>query len=181
MEKEFETQVLDINVEEIKSKLRKLGAVEEPEVLQRRWVFDMDKCTVDSQGKWIRLRQSGDKKPTLTFKNKTGAGLAETTEIEVAVDDFDKMAKIISRIDGFIGKYYQENKRLRFEYRNIEFTLDTWPMIPTFLEVEAKTEGKVSEGLKLLGLSGKEVGHIGTVAIYHRHDIELHDLKELRF
>lgn len=181
MGQEFETQILDIDKKKIADKLRELGAKEEPEVLQKRWVYDMDKYSAESQGKWIRLRQVGNKKPMITYKNKTGKGLGETKELEVEVSDFDKTAMILDQIDGFTGKYYQENKRHKFVLDDIEFTLDTWPMIPTFLEIEAKSEKRVHEALKMLGLSGKDDGHIGTVAIYHQHGIDLHSYKTIKF
>ena len=72
MKKEYETQVLDINVDQIKKKLRKLGAKETPEVLQKRWIFDIVPCTAKYTGEWVRLRQSGKNKTTITYKNKSG-------------------------------------------------------------------------------------------------------------
>jgi hypothetical protein len=53
MAQEFETQVLETNVEEISDKLRKAGAKEDEEVLQKRWVYYIDETS------WIRLRQVG--------------------------------------------------------------------------------------------------------------------------
>jgi len=54
-------------------------------------------------------------------------------------------------------------------------------MIPTFLEIVAKSEDKVREGLKILGLENKDAGHIGTIAIYKKYGIDLHSYKELVF
>jgi adenylate cyclase class 2 len=180
MNQEFETQVLDIDKEEIINKLRELGTTEEPEVLQKRWVFDIDPCTVESTGEWLRLRQVGDKKPTLTYKKKSGKGIDETEEIEFEVSDFEKAAALLSKIE-FKDKVFQENKRMRFELAEIEFTLDTWPKIPTFLEIEAKSEERVHAGLKMLGLTDKDAGHVGHVAIYKKHGMDLHSFKDLRF
>jgi adenylate cyclase class 2 len=180
MEKEFETQILDLDVEEIKDKLRKLGAVEELEVFQRRWIFDIDPCSDTHTGEWIRLRQAGDKKPIITYKNKIGKGMSDTSEIEVEVDDFDKTAQILSKAP-FKGKYYQENKRHKFRYLNMEFVFDTWPKIPPIMEIEAKSENEVKNGLKVLGLENKDAGHIGTIAIYKHYGIDLHSFRELKF
>ena len=180
MEEEFETQVLDIDKDGILASLRKLGAKEEPEVLQRRWVFDISPCMTESTGEWVRLRQVGERKPTITYKNKSGKGLTETEEIEFEVTDFDKASKLFSKLP-FAGKYYQENKRIRFDLDNIEFTIDSWPMIPPYLEIEAKSEADVKKGLKLLGLEGKDAGHNGTLTIYKHYGIDLHSIKELTF
>jgi len=54
-------------------------------------------------------------------------------------------------------------------------------MIPTYLEVEADNEEKVKEGIKLLGLEGKDSGHLGTLTIYKKYGIDLHSIKELKF
>jgi len=180
MDQEFETQVLDIDKERLIKKLRKLGAAEEEEQLQRRWVFDLDPCTAKSTGEWIRLRQVGERKPTITYKNKKGAGICDTKEIELTVDNFETAHKLLSMLP-FKGNYYQENRRHKFILKGIEFTLDTWPKIPTFLEVEAKSEEKVHEGLRLLGLEGKDAGHIGMIAIYQKYNITIHDIPVLKF
>ncbi|MEI8143735.1 MAG: CYTH domain-containing protein [Candidatus Berkelbacteria bacterium] len=181
MYQEFETQVLDINKEAIIAKLRQLGAKEEPEVLQKRWIFDIEPCTKESTGRWVRLRQVGKKKPTITYKNRGGKNTGDTTEIEVVVDDFGKTYDLLSAINFDKGRYYQENKRHKFVIKDIEFTIDTWPMIPPLLEVEARSKEAVAEGLKMLGLTGKEAGDIGMVATYHRYNIEIHSYKELKF
>jgi adenylate cyclase class 2 len=180
MATEFETQILDIDVDGIVGKLRKLGAKEEDEYLQKRWIFDIEPTEVESTGKWIRLRQAGDKKPTLTLKEKSGSGIDQTKETKIEIDDFDSMTKILKQLD-FKDQYFQESKRHLFLYKGIRFTLDTWPMIPTYLEIESDSKEKVEEGLRLLGLTGKDVGHIGMKAIYKKYGIDLHSIKELTF
>jgi adenylate cyclase class 2 len=180
MATEYETQVLDVNVDEIVDKLRKLGAEEESEILQKRWIFDISPTQEDSKGKWIRLRQAGDKKPTLTLKEKSGSGIDQTNETKIEIDDFDAMAEILHNLD-FGDIYFQESKRHLFIYENILFTLDTWPMIPTYLEIESDSRGRVAQGLELVGLTGKDVGHIGMKAIYKKYGIDLHSIPELRF
>ena len=178
MGQEFETQVLEVNPKEIAEKLRNLGAKEEKEYLQKRWVFDIEKTPKNEA--WIRLREAKGK-AAITYKNKKGTGTSETEEIEFTVENFDKAAEVLSKIKGFSGKYYQENKRHKFVLNEIEFTLDTWPKIPAILEIEAQSEEKVKQGLKLLELEGKEEGHIGLKAIYKKYGIDLHSYKEIKF
>ncbi len=182
MATEFETQILNIDPEKIKTKLRTLGAKEDPEVFQKRYIFDIDCLNekIPSAGKWIRLRQAGNR-VDLTYKNRRGPGINETEEFEVTVSDFSQTAEILSKIPGFTDYYYQENKRTKFYLNDCEFCLDVWPLIPPYLEIESSSEDKVQEGLKLLGLEGKDAGHIGTISIYKKYGLDLHDHKELKF
>lgn len=179
---EFETQVLEIDPEKISSQLRALGAEEKEEVFQKRWVFDIACLNAKEPGlgEWIRVRQFGNK-TELTYKNKTGTGMSDTTEIEVGIDDFDKMAAILEKLNCFSGQYYQENKRKQFLFDELEFDIDYWPNIPPFLEIEGKSEADVKRGLKLLGLKNKENGHFGLINIYAKYGIKIHDYKELKF
>ncbi|MBT4870443.1 MAG: CYTH domain-containing protein [Candidatus Diapherotrites archaeon] len=181
---EFETEVLEVNVDEIVQKLRELGAKEIPEVLQQRWVFSLACSGEGDFGKgkdaWIRLRKVGER-TELTYKNKVGKEKDGTEEIEVEVSDFEKTHDLLSKLSCFEGKYYQENKRHKFVLNDIEFTLDTWPKIPTILEIESTSEEKVNQGLKLLDLVGKDTGHLGLVKIYFKYGIDLHSFKELKF
>jgi len=179
---EFETQILEINHEELAEKLRKLGAKETKEILQKRWVYDIE-CLSHinpSMGEWIRLREANGKS-TITYKNKRGTGLSETEEIEFEISDFEKAAEVLGKLKGFEGKYYQENKRHKFVLNGIEYTIDSWPKIPTFLEIEAESEEKVHEGIKLLGLSEKTHAHYGLITIYSKYGIDLRSYKEIRF
>jgi adenylate cyclase class 2 len=128
---------------------------------------------------WIRLRHNG-KNTTLAHKKKTGQDISETEEIEVIVDDFDKTAEILSKI-GFKNSYYQENKRHFFKLNAIEFCIDTWPKIPSHLEVESFSEEKVLEGLRLLGLEGKDSGNLSIKDIYLKYGIDLHSFNAIKF
>ena len=179
MNKEYETQVLEINSEEIINKLRELGAKEYPEVFQKRKVFDILCLEEEGIGEWVRLRQTNDK-TTLTYKKRMNIEIDGTEEVEIEVDDFEKTAALLSRLK-WTGKWYQENKRIKFVLNDIEFTLDKWPMIPIFLEVESSSKEKVNEGLKMLNLEGKDSGHLGLIKIYRKYGKEIHDYKELKF
>ena len=176
MAKEYETKILEINVKEIKKKLKQIGAKKKAEYLMRRCIFDINL----TRDEWIRLRDYNGKNATLTYKVRTGSGISETEEIEVHVSDFDIMAEILSKLK-FKGKYYQENKREIYKLKDIEFCIDHWPKIPTYLEIEAKSEKRVHEGLKMLGLEGKDIGNISVKKVYSMYRIDLHSFKELRF
>lgn len=175
MDQEFETKVVDINPSQIIAKLRSLGALEIPEVLTRRWVFD----DIKGDGRWIRLRDT-DGKFSLTLKQRGSGAIGETTEVEIEVSDFDKTYTILSSLK-FADVYYQESKRHLFVLDGIEFSLDSWPLISTFLEIESSSKEKVAAGLEVLGLTGKDVGDKDVLIIYQEHSIDMHSFKELKF
>lgn len=175
---EFETKVLDINLEEIIQKLRELGAKESPEVLLRRYVFDIK--STDAQ--FIRLRTNGEK-TTITYKHRKigNTKIGETVEIETEVSDFDKTAEILKKIP-FNWILYQENKSHIFHLGDIEFSLDTWPQLGTYLEIESDSVEKVQEGLRLLGLEGKDIGDKDLASIYlEKLGFDSNTIPELKF
>ncbi len=177
MDIEIETKVLNINVSEIIAKLRALKAKESPEMLSRRYVFDIESDNIE----WIRLRESGGK-VTLTYKYKLHGNtqVGKTTEIEVEVSDFDKTALISKRLP-FKRIFYQENKSHKFYFQDIEFSIDTWPLIDPYLEIESDSIERVQEELKLLGLDGKDVGDKDITEIYQEKGQDIPSYPELKF
>lgn len=174
---EFETKVLTFDREAVEKRLRELGAIEKPEFLARRYVFDIETENIE----WIRLRESNGK-VTLTYKHKIKGNvtISKTTEIEVEVSDFDKTAQILSKLP-FRKTYYQENKSHVFRLGDMEFSIDTWPMMDPYLEIESTSLEKVNEGLRLLGLVGLDVGDKDIKDMYGDKGIDLHQFDELKF
>ena len=177
MQKEFETQILNIDAEEIKNKLIKLGAKADKEKFQRRWVYDINP---DGCFEWVRLRTDGEK-TTICYKSRKDHSISGTEELEIEVDNFEKTAEMLGKLKFYFDKFYQEDIKQDFFLGDIEFKIDKWPMIPPMMEIEAKNEAGVRKGLKLLGLEGKEFGHHGHIAIYKTYGIDLHNIKELKF
>jgi adenylate cyclase class 2 len=148
MQHEYETKIIDINVAEIEEKLQKLGAVlTKPETLMKRRVFDIEPH-VGNYGKRIRLREERGK-TTLTYKERAGIEVGSTQELETEIPDFETMAKIMQKIERK-DSAYMENKRKVYVRNNVEFCIDTRPMIPSYLEVEAPSKEQVEEVLKLI-------------------------------
>lgn len=183
---ETEVKFLNIDPKEIEEKLKKLGAKKEFEKLYRRRVFDYPDRRLDNQGAWLRLRDEGNQ-TTLTFKRRLGiqGHRGETNdsgmeEIEVVVDNFDKTADLLKRI-GFTEKFYTENKRLRYSLNEIEFDIDSWPLIPPYLEIEAKGWAKVDEGIEFLGLNPNDKKIFSANQVYALNGITESDYQILTF
>jgi adenylate cyclase class 2 len=60
----------------------------------------------------------------------------------------------------------------------LRFDIDTWPHIPTYLEIEGDSEEKIFEGMKLVGLDQKYSTNANAREIFAKYRI---DPKKLRF
>ena len=176
MHTEYEARILEINVEELKNKLQELGAKYVGEFNQQRYVYDVKP---KQDGKWIRLRKANEE-VTLTIKDIVNDGISGTKELEIKVDDFEATNLLLEEL-GYINKGYQENKRVRYILDDVEIDIDSWPLIPTYVEVEGKSEEEVIKVIEKLGYSEEEMVTINTKSIYKKYGYELDDIKELRF
>ncbi|MBU4351238.1 CYTH domain-containing protein [Candidatus Parcubacteria bacterium] len=151
MQIELEAKFLDINIEELRSLLKKEKAVlVHRERLMKRMVFDYQDARLKKIGGWIRVRDEGDK-ITLAYKQLKDRTIKGTKEISLSVESFEKISDLLLTI-GFNSKSYQETKRERWQLGEIEITIDTWPWIPSFVEIEGSKENdlkKVADSLKL--------------------------------
>lgn len=153
MKHEYEAKFLAIDVDALQAKLTNLGATQTfPRTLLTRKIFEND--ALDG-GQWIRLRDEGTRS-TLTLKHVTDATRIDgTTEIETEVTDLHAMAEILRGL-GLREVRYQENYREEWRLGEVAFDFDTWPDLPTFIEIEGPDEASVRQAAALLDLDYAE-------------------------
>lgn len=177
MKTEYEVRVLDIDKEKLISKLEELNAKKEGEYSQKRYVYDI---MPKDDKKWIRLRTDG-KKTTLTFKDVTSDKIDGTKEAEIEVSDLETTNEILNKM-GYFSRAYQENNRVRYILDDVELDIDSWPMIPTYLEIEGKDEKSVLNMIEKLGLNKEKVTALDVQSVYKDiYGIDISNMKELRF
>ncbi|MDF3290150.1 class IV adenylate cyclase [Streptomyces silvisoli] len=149
MKNEYEAKFLNIDVGDLRETIRQLGAEQaKPRTKLTRVIYEND--TVQGN-QWLRLRDEGDK-ITLTLKQVTDASSIDgTTEIEIQVNDLQATTELLGAV-GLRRVRYQENYREEWRYGEIVFDLDTWPGLPTFLEIEGPDEAAVRQAAGLLRL-----------------------------
>lgn len=177
MDTEFEIKVLDINVEVAKQTLESLGFKAQPTITFRRYVYD-----VSEQPKmWLRLRTDGVK-TTLTLKKFESDTIDGMKELEFKLDDFDTANKLVTEL-GFTNCKYQENRRTNYvsEAYDAEISIDEWPKIPTYLEIEAKSEAIVQELLAKLNTDKLPTTSQPTDAVYKKYDLDINSYPSLSF
>lgn len=178
MEKERELTVLNIELDDFIQTLEELGAEKQGEFLQRRYVYDVKPL---NPNKWIRLRTNGTK-TTLTIKEiKDKNAIEGTNELEVVVGDFDKTNEILNEL-GYEARNYQENYRRVYLLGNVEISIDSWPLIPTYAEIEGKTNEDVERVLKLVNTKNYQTTTFDVESIYREiYGIDIMKVKELKF
>lgn len=172
---EYEVRLLEVDVNHFIKKLEQAGAEFQWDRLQKRYVYDFNP---KENGKWIRLRTNGED-TTLTIKNITSSKIDGTEELEIEIDDFEKCNLILGEL-GYSPKGYQENRRVRYLLNDVEIDVDFWPLIPTYVEIEGKSEEKVYQVLDILGYERNDVTSMDVDSIYKKYGYHLEDFKELK-
>lgn len=177
MKTEYEIRILEINKEEMIKKLEKLGATKKGKFKQKRYVYDLRPI---EKGKWIRLRTNG-KVTTLTYKDIVSNTIDGTKEIEFEVEEFNKANEFLEKI-GFKKRSYQENERISYILNNVEIDIDSWPMIPTYMEIEGNSEEEIINMKNILDINETKVTTLNCDDIYKQiYKIDISKIKELKF
>ena len=171
---EYEVRLLNINKSEIIQKLEDLGATFEWESLQKRYTYDFKP---KDEKRWIRLRQNGVE-TTLTIKNVKSFNIDGTEELEISVDNFENTNLILNKL-GYFHKAFQENKRRRYHLNGVEIDIDSWPLIPDYMEFEGKNEEEVVKIIEALGYKKEDATSKDVQSIYLDYGIDLDTIKEL--
>lgn len=103
----------------------------------KRKVFDYPDKKLEHIRGWIRVRDEGDK-ITFSYKRLIDRTIEGTKETFVVVDSFDAICDLLIAV-GFDRKSYQEIKREKWMLDGVEITIDTWPRIPTFVELDGES------------------------------------------
>lgn len=173
---EHEAKLLDVNPDEIRQKLKKLGAVKVGEYNFRRYVFDTIPAT---QNRWVRLRSNGVE-TTLTVKEIESDAIGGTKEWEVVVSDMDSALIILEKI-GINPRGYQENNRKEYSLDGAQVVIDYWPRLDPYVEIEAENLKAVVATAEKLGFSHDDLVTSNTSDLYKAIGIDLKEVAELKF
>ena len=161
MNNEIEATFLDIDKTKIRQQLKELGAeCIKPEAKMRRTVFDSGPCS------FARVRDEGDK-IVMTYKNfEDEDSIMGVKEVNLVVDNYDEAVRFIAGC-GLEQKAVQETLREIWTLDKTEISIDTWPWLPTFIEIEGPSEKAVWRVAEKLGFD-KEKAMFGAVdKVYH--------------
>jgi len=162
MNNEIEASFLDVNKDDLREKLKAAGAeCIKPEIMMRRTVFD------SGPHSFARVRDDGDK-IVMTYKNfEDEDSIMGVKEVNLIVNNYDDAVKFIAGC-GLEQKAVQETYRETWILDSVEITIDTWPWIPTYSEIEGPSEEAVWSVAERLGFK-KEDAMFGAVDKIYNH------------
>ncbi len=137
--------------------------------------------------KWVRLRKTNEK-TVLTIKHILNAdmqannnvNMQKVMETEMEVPSIEEANSILEQL-GLSFRNYQEKNRITYEVDRVEVDIDTWPLIPTYVEIENDSTELIQSIIKKLELQEHEIVSCNTVDIYNKYGIDLYQFRELKF
>lgn len=154
---EIETKILDVDKNAIESVLREKGA---QQIGETRLYVDWYQTpgTIEGQEAWyLRIRNSFDGGYELTWKGKhvEVAGSREVKEIHFHLPDHEKMRELLT-VFGLETYAHQEKDRSSWRLGDWRFDIDTYPGVPTFVEIEGTSGEHIDEAARMLGVTDHE-------------------------
>lgn len=162
---EFEATFTDINKDGVRLRLKKAGAkLARKEFMQKRVVFKLP-AGHEIKGGWLRVRDEGGR-ITMSLKVVNGGKIEDQKETQLIVDNFEDAVNLLQSI-GCEKKAYQESKRELWELNGVEITIDEWPFLEPFMEIEGKSESEVKVVAEKIGFDYKKAKFCAVDVLYH--------------
>ncbi|HJY98935.1 MAG TPA: CYTH domain-containing protein [Patescibacteria group bacterium] len=156
MNTEFEAKFYPVDKEEYRKKLEAEGAkLTVPERLMRRVIADR-RANPGLNCDYIRVRDEGNiiRLSAKIHANAEGK-VGDQKEDDVEVSDFNTTVRILEDA-GLKFNRMQETKREEWELDGATITIDTWPGLEPFTEIETDSSQKVKAIAEKLGFRWEE-------------------------
>ncbi len=131
--------------EEYREELKPIGAkLITPERKMRRSILRQH-FNPQLKSHYVRVRDEGNKvRVSAKIHAEEGGQIGDQKEVDIEVSDYDRAIKLIEMM-GFNFNSYQETLRETWEYDGAEITIDTWPGLLPYSEIEANSAEHVHE------------------------------------
>jgi len=164
---EIELKILDIDKKNLIQKLKSKKAVKTYKGLMKIAYFDQEDSRIKKADELLRLRDIGNGKVEITYKSSPQIkdGCKVYDELETLSENFDMLCEIFEKA-GLKKTMYYEKKRIQYEYKNVKFEIDTYPKIPTWVELEVKNPKIIKEILKEFELQNHETSNLTCTKLF---------------
>lgn len=177
---EKEIKVLDVNIKQILNEARKLGI---SKFTNKKFIVDWfwTPGTKFNKEPWyLRIRTNKlNNSSSITWKSKSSKTplTRNHEEIIVRTDSYENTYTLLERI-GLKHYAHQEKNRISWIYNGCTFDLDTYPNMPSYLEIECKNEKKITKMLSLFKLGDHETSNEGErILIEQKYKLDWCDMR----
>lgn len=158
--KEIEVRFLEIDKQELISKLNEIGAEDKGSDFLKEIIFYDKDGKFREEHKFMRIRENKSG-AVLTYKQHMSKGkelsqIDDVDEVETKVGNPEATRILLEKI-GFEAFRYQEKNRHSFVIGECFVEVDEWPSIPTYVEIEGPSEDKIRLVAEQLGLDWSKV------------------------
>lgn len=181
MAKELEVKVLNIDINQIQNKLKDLNAVLIKKELQVNTLIDSyEKPIKTITDGYLRIRESKDlvhntNKTTLTFKkNVENRDLRENIEYNVGIENRDDMVELLKAL-GYNNIKIGYKERTSYNLNDARIDIDIWDKDTyphPYIEIEVKTQEKLYEIIKMLGISRENISTKSILELRREENLE---------
>lgn len=174
---EKEIKILEIDKQAVIDTLVSLGAKKTFEGIVHDVYYDFpddDTHKMEANNRMFRLRQKGQehiytiKRTRKKLKKKEGVMWKD--EHETPITNIESFAKVLEK---YGMKKTREKKKHRVSYglEDMEFDVDSYEAIPTFLEIEGPDGDTIQKWVRQIGLQNHEQMIGGSRKLFKHYDI----------
>ena len=188
MQPEIEVKFLEVSHDEVRGKLRVLGAqCEQPMTQMRRMIFDYPDGRLRVNSASVRVRDEGNK-IRVSYKQMKDHVANGSFELDFTVDSYEKAGELFERL-GLKKISEQETKRETWRLDDCEVVLDEWPWLKPFIEIEGPSEASIKAVAAKLDFDWAQA-IFGSANVAYQHEFpginlaageNVNQLPELRF
>jgi len=164
MSYEYECKIINIPLNTLRSKIiEKDGKKIHSSLLFRRYLFFLPG---KRQNGFIRLRNEGDNKVTLTCKIfTTNSKYPRENEIDLSCK-FEEAHQFLLDC-GLKQKSYIETKREKWSHPLVkEIVIDNWPGLDPYMEIDCENENNLKKVLNIFKFDKKNIYYEGVDKLY---------------
>lgn len=182
MATEVEVKILDVDPAAIKAGMEMIGA---EKLFEERLMVDWYRpgtwnMPAEEMPWYLRIRShSSSGKVEITWKDKPRSqdGARVHEEITLMVDNDRKAGEFLEAI-GMVRRAHQEKDRTMWRLKDWTFCLDTYPLMPSWLEIEGRDGAHIRAAVVMLGLDD----HTSTVegervVIKNEYGLDWYDMR----
>lgn len=178
--REIEVRFLEINKAELIQNTVSLGGKDLGETMLEETIFYNTKDNWCTDHKLVKIRNNRGK-ITVTYKHFQSKTIDGTEEIEFEVNDKNSVKLFLEKC-GLTAFREQQKLRHTLQLDDVTIDLDTWPKIPTYVELEGDNEESIKKVAAKLGLDwSKAVFDTPGKVIETIYNIPVTTLKYFRF